>query len=101
MPNTIAIDLSLVPNLADHLFRFILDRLQAGLEWKLKALVVAYSGLTEHGLYDLETLLRVASDTLKYIVVSGVHPDALWTTLCLGGHRTTLGELCRQAFMSA
>jgi hypothetical protein len=72
LPNAVSLDLSHVPNLADHLLHFILDKLQAGLEWKLHALVFPYSGLTEQGLHGLESVLRITSGLLKYIVVSGM-----------------------------
>ena len=71
LPNVAVLDLCLIPRLGNTLVSFLHAQLQRGLEWRLSGLLFAYSGLTREGLSELEALLRILSNRLKYMVVSG------------------------------
>jgi hypothetical protein len=73
LPHAQSLNLNFIPDLGDAFVATVLQKLRTGSEWRLQSLLLAYSDLTKAGLKDLASLLRLTSEHLKYILVSGGH----------------------------
>lgn len=99
LPRAQSINLNLVPGIGDALAESCLAKLRSGQPWKLKHLLFAYCDLSPAGLKALAAVLRLTTEQLHYVVVSGalfvVGSGCCCRSLCCSDRQWPAIKSCR------